>query len=51
MTGRLPAFERAVASGRPAIVHCIVHPEALTPGRTLTEISQAGRQALAQAQR
>ena len=42
-----PAFERALASGRPAILHCIVHPEALTPGRTLTEITAAGREAQA----
>ena len=42
-----PAFERALASGRPAILHCLVHPEALTPGRTLSEINAAGRQAQA----
>ncbi len=34
----LPAFARAVASGRPAILHCKVDPEALTPGRTLSEL-------------
>ena len=42
-----PAFERALASGRPSILHCIVAPEALTPGRTLDEIAQAGREAQA----
>ena len=35
------AFERALASGKPAILHCIVDPEALTPGRTLTELREA----------
>ena len=33
-----PAFERAVASGKPAIIHCIVDEQALTPDRTLQEI-------------
>ncbi|HMO30816.1 thiamine pyrophosphate-binding protein [Enterovirga sp.] len=33
-----PAFERALASGKPAILHCIVEQEALTPDRTLSEI-------------
>ncbi len=33
-----PAFERALASGQPAILHCLVDPEAITPDRTLTEI-------------
>ena len=28
-----PAFERALASGLPAILHCIVDPQALTAGR------------------
>ena len=37
-----PAFERAVASGKPAILHCLADPEALTPGRTLTEIRGSG---------
>jgi acetolactate synthase-1/2/3 large subunit len=32
------AFERAKASGKPAIIHCIVDPEALTPGRSLSQI-------------
>jgi acetolactate synthase-1/2/3 large subunit len=36
-----PAFERALESGRPAILHCIVDPEALTPERTLSEIRDA----------
>ena len=33
-----PAFERAVASGKPAIVHCRLDPEAITPAKTLTAI-------------
>jgi acetolactate synthase-1/2/3 large subunit len=33
-----PAFERAMASGKPAILHCLVDPEAITPARSLTEI-------------
>jgi acetolactate synthase-1/2/3 large subunit len=37
----MPAFERAVASGKPAILHCIVDREALTPSQSLTEIRDA----------
>jgi acetolactate synthase I/II/III large subunit len=33
-----PAFERALASGKPAILHCYIDPEAITPTRTLSEI-------------
>ena len=33
-----PAFERAVASGKPAILHVKVDPEAITPTTTLTAI-------------
>ncbi|MEY3740763.1 MAG: Acetolactate synthase isozyme 2 large subunit, partial [Pseudomonadota bacterium] len=29
-----PAFERAVASGLPAIIHCLIDPEAITPTTT-----------------
>ncbi len=36
----LPAFKRAQASGKPSIIHCIVDPEALTPGRSLTQIRE-----------
>ena len=42
-----PSFERALACGKPAIVHCIVDPEALTPARTLSEIRAAGEKAAA----
>jgi acetolactate synthase-1/2/3 large subunit len=32
-----PAFERALASGKPAIVHCLLDPQAITPAKTLDE--------------
>ena len=32
------AFERAMASGKPAILHCMVDPQALTPTMTLDAI-------------
>ena len=35
-----PAFERALASGLPAILHCIVDPQALTPAATLDTIRE-----------
>ncbi|WP_431854796.1 thiamine pyrophosphate-binding protein [Azospirillum sp.] len=38
-----PAFQRARASGLPAIVHVKIDPEALTPNRTLSEIRAAGK--------
>ena len=34
-----PAFERALASGKPAILHCLLDPQAITPGKTLSEFS------------
>jgi acetolactate synthase-1/2/3 large subunit len=37
----VPAFERAVASGKPAIVHVKIDREAITPATTLTAIRQA----------
>jgi acetolactate synthase-1/2/3 large subunit len=40
-----PAFERALASCKPAILHCIVDPQALTPGQTLDAIRKQGEQA------
>lgn len=36
-----PAFERALASGRPAIVHCLLDPQAITPTATLDQIRAA----------
>lgn len=32
------AFNRAKASGKPALIHCFLDPEALTIGKTLSEI-------------
>lgn len=32
-----PAFERALASGKPAILHCFLDPQAITPAKTLDE--------------
>ena len=37
----LPAFERALASGLPSILHVKVDPEAITPSATLTAIREA----------
>ena len=37
------AFERALVSARPAILHCIVDPRALTPTSTLDEIRLQGK--------
>lgn len=36
-----PAFERAVASGKPAILHCLLDPQAISAGRTIDELRQA----------
>ena len=36
-----PAFERALASGAPAILHLKVDPEAITPSTTLSAIREA----------
>ncbi|WP_119391231.1 thiamine pyrophosphate-binding protein [Taklimakanibacter lacteus] len=33
-----PAFERALKSGKPSILHCLIDPEAITPARTLSQI-------------
>jgi acetolactate synthase-1/2/3 large subunit len=38
-----PSFDRAVASGRPAIIDLKFDPEASRPGATLTEIRTKGR--------
>jgi len=35
-----PALERALASGKPAILHCLLDPEAITPTQTLSAIRQ-----------
>lgn len=36
-----PAFERALASGKPAIVHCLIDPEAISPATTLSAVRAA----------
>lgn len=36
-----PAFSRSVESGRPAIIHCLLDPEAITPARSLSQIREA----------
>ena len=33
-----PAFERALASGKPSILHVKIDPEAITPATTLSAI-------------
>jgi acetolactate synthase I/II/III large subunit len=35
-----PALERALASGKPAILHCLVDPEAITPTATLSQLRE-----------
>jgi acetolactate synthase-1/2/3 large subunit len=40
-----PAFERALSSGKPAILHCIVDSQALTPNLTLDAIRKQGEEA------
>ncbi len=35
-----PAFERALASGKPAILHCLLDPQAITPAKTLDEFKR-----------
>ena len=42
-----PAFEAALASGRPAVLELRVDPEAITPRHTIAEIRQAARERLA----
>jgi acetolactate synthase I/II/III large subunit len=38
-----PALARAMASGKPAILHCLLDPEAITPTRTLSQIRDGAR--------
>jgi acetolactate synthase-1/2/3 large subunit len=35
-----PALTRALASDRPAILHCVIDPEAITPTTTLTALRE-----------
>ncbi|MFA7281156.1 MAG: thiamine pyrophosphate-binding protein [Sterolibacterium sp.] len=41
-----PALQRALASGQPAILHCLLDPEAITPTTTLSSLRAAGLQGL-----
>lgn len=38
-----PAFERALASGKPAIVHCFIDPEAITPSTTISALREKAK--------
>jgi acetolactate synthase-1/2/3 large subunit len=40
-----PALKRAMDSGLPAIVHCILDPEAITPTTTISRLRAAGEAA------
>ena len=35
-----PAFERALACGKPAIIHCFLDPQAITPSKTMAQITR-----------
>jgi acetolactate synthase-1/2/3 large subunit len=39
------ALQRAQASGKPAIIHCLIDPEAITPSRSLSAIREAALKA------
>lgn len=41
----VPAFERAMASGKPAVIELRIDPEAITPARTITDIRTAAEAA------
>ena len=38
-----PAFERAVASGKPSILHLFIDPEAITPATTISAIREKAK--------
>jgi acetolactate synthase-1/2/3 large subunit len=40
-----PALKRALASGKPAILHCLIDPEVITPTTTLEKIRDAALKA------
>ncbi len=42
-----PAFQRAVASGKPAILHCLIDPQAITPSATLDQLRAAAEKSQA----
>jgi acetolactate synthase-1/2/3 large subunit len=44
-----PAFARAIASGKPAVIHVLIDPEAITPARGLSAIRAAAEAARAPA--
>ncbi len=44
-----PAFDRALASGRPAIIHIILDPDAVTPAASLSEIRDKAMRGRAEA--
>lgn len=35
-----PAFERSLACGQPAIIHCFLDPQAITPTKTMDQITR-----------
>jgi acetolactate synthase-1/2/3 large subunit len=35
-----PAFQRAQASGKPAIIHCYIDPQAITPTKSLDQVTR-----------
>jgi acetolactate synthase-1/2/3 large subunit len=35
-----PAFERALASGKPAILHCLLDPQAISPAKRLADLGR-----------
>ncbi len=35
-----PAFKRAQTSGKPAIIHCFIDPQAITPAKTLDQMAR-----------
>ncbi|QEA12060.1 thiamine pyrophosphate-binding protein [Comamonas flocculans] len=38
-----PALARARASGKPALIHCLIDPQAITPGTTLDALRRSAR--------
>ncbi|WP_296555161.1 thiamine pyrophosphate-binding protein [Pigmentiphaga sp.] len=46
-----PALRRALASGLPSLLHCVIDPEAITPSSTLTQLRTQALERLEQAAR
>jgi acetolactate synthase-1/2/3 large subunit len=42
-----PAFDRAIKSRKPSIIHCLTDPEALTPAQSLSAIREVANSKLA----